>query len=207
VTRHDALRWVRALTLATVMLATGASGHVATGGVAPPVALLGPILVVLTLAVSPFLDAPASSLRVVALVLAAQEGLHVLLELTGSTPATAPAPMAMPGSPGHPMSQAMSDPSTHLGMLAAHVAAALVVALWLAAGERAVWTLLAVVAMAVAEAWQAIRSVGSAVPTVVAPARRRSGVTRARPVVVRRSVWEGRGRLARRGPPCACAAA
>jgi hypothetical protein len=206
VARRDALRWVRALTLACVMLAAGVSGHAAGGGAAPPVALLGPLLLVLTLTASPFLDAPASSTRVVALVLAGQAGLHVLLQVVGSAPATGSAPMTMAASPGHPMTHVMPAPSTHLGMLAAHVGAALVVALWLAAGERAAWALYGVVGLALAETWSAVRHAVAPPPVVVlAGPRPTTYAWGGRPVL--RSVWHGAGGLSRRGPPSGCCAA
>jgi len=206
VARHDALRWLRALTLACVMLAAGVSGHAAGGGAAPPVALLGPLLLVLTLAASPFLDAPASSVRVAALVLTAQAGLHLLLEVVGSTPATSAVPMTMPATPGHPMTQVMPAHSTHVGMLAAHVGAALVVALWLAAGERAAWTVLGVVGLALAQTWSAVRDVVSPRPVLlVAGPRPTAYAWGERPVL--HSVWHGAGGLSRRGPPSSCAAA
>jgi hypothetical protein len=205
VARHDGLRWVRALTLACVMLAAGVSGHAAGGGGAPPLALLGPLLLILTLAASPFLDAPASSTRVVALVLAAQAALHVVLQVVGSAPATG-APMTMPASPGHPMTPVMPAHPTHLGMLAAHVGAALVVALWLAAGERAAWTVLGVVGLALAETWSAVRDAVTPRPVVVLAGPRPTAYPWAeRPL--RFSVWHGAGGLSRRGPPSSCAAA
>jgi hypothetical protein len=194
--RHEAWRWVRALTLACVMLACGLTGHVAGGGGGVPAGLLGPMLLVLTLAVAPFLHAPASSRTVVVLVLAAQAVIHVVLTLVGHAPAMQ-ASMTMPAPVHH-----HSD--THLGMLAAHAGAALVVALWLAAGERAVWTLLTVVGLTVAEAWLTIRHVGARLPVVV-PVRTPAALVRTGPTRLRRSVWEGRCALAQRGPPYACA--
>ena len=199
-TRHETLRWVRALTLACVMLAGGLSGHVAAGGVAPPAALLGPILLVLMLAVSPFLDAPASSARVVALVLGVQVTLHVVLDVV-ARPADPHGSMPMPLVPAH------HHTGPHLVMVAAHVAAALLVALWLAAGERAAWTLVGVVGLALADAWGAIRYVFSAAPAVTASLRPGSTIGGTSPRHVAPSVWEGRGGLTRRGPPYACATA
>jgi hypothetical protein len=205
VARHDALRWVRALTLACVMLAAGVSGHAAGGGGAPPIALLGPVLLVLTLAASPFLDAPASSTRVAALVLAAQAALHVLLEVVGTAPATGAAPMRMPAAAGHSMPPAMPAHSTHLGMLAAHVAAALAVALWLAAGERAAWSLLAVVGLAFSAVWNAVLEAVSPRPALVLTGPRATSYAWGdHPALP--SLWDGVGGLSRRGPPAACAA-
>jgi len=200
VERRTELRWVRALTLASVMLAAGLSGHVAGGGTATPPSLLGPLLLVVSLAVAPFLGAPASVLRVVVLVLVAQAGLHVALSLIGSTPAAEPMTMG----PGHTMPPPAQIVPAHLSMLAAHAAAALVVALWLAAGERAAWSLVAVVTLALADAWRVVCHVVT-VPVAVVTVRRAPALAWTTPVTVSCSVWDGHGRLARRGPPYACA--
>jgi hypothetical protein len=217
VARHAGLRWLRALTLASVMLASGLSGHVAVGGAAPPGALLGPMLLVLTLAVSPFLDAPASSRRIVALVLVGQAGLHLVVELVGRTPTTHAAPMAMSASPAHAMSPAMTGDLTptsaaamsapHVLMLLAHVGAVLVVALWLAAGERAAWTLVAVVALTVTEAWRTVRDAVCAPSALVLLVRRPPRVSSIARCLVVPSVWDGFRGLVRRGPPVVCSAA
>lgn len=215
--RHAGLRWLRALTLASVMLASAVSGHVAGGGGAPPRALVGPLLVVLTLTIAPFLDAPASSRRVVALVLGGQAGLHVAVELVGRTPATHASPMAMNASPAHAMPPAMPGDLTatsvgalgapHVTMLLAHVGAALVVALWLAAGERAAWNLVAVARLTVAEAWRAVRDAGSTPPSLVVMVRHAPRLAPVGPAPVVPSVWDGSRGLLRRGPPAVCPAA
>lgn len=200
--RRAELRWVRALALASVMLAAGLSGHAAGGGSATPTALIGPLLVVVSLAVAPFLGAPASALRVLVLVLAGQAGLHVALALIGSSPTAEAEPMTM--NAGHTMPHAVQIVPAHLNMLAAHAAAALVVALWLAAGERVTWSLVAVVSLSLAEAWQLIRHVVTPRLAVV-PVRRAPALAWSCPGRVSSSVWDGHGGLARRGPPHACA--
>ncbi len=216
-----ALRWARALTLASVMLCAGYSGHLTAGGVAPPPALLGPMLVVLTVAVAPFLDRPASATRVVVLMLAGQGCLHVALDLVGGAASASAAPMhtaAGPGMagmagmvPGDPRSSSsilstLCLTGTHLTMLLAHVGAALVVALWLAAGERAAWTLVAVTTLAVARTWSALCG-ACVVPAVLVtwtrPRVLLSGVDQRRVMV---SVWDGCRALSQRGPPRLCAA-
>ena len=209
-----ALRWARALTLASVMLCAGYSGHVAAGGVAPPGALMGPMLVVITVAVAPFVQKPASAWRVVVLMLVGQGLLHVALEVVAS----AGSPMMQSGA-GHGMADTVpgvSSPSSnlwmlcvngaHLNMLVTHVGAALVVALWLAAGERAAWTLVGVTGLAVARTWSAICQacvVTAAVVVGIRPLALLARVDR-RPVL--RSVWDGCRALSQRGPPQVCAA-
>lgn len=211
--RHGGVRWARALTLASVMLSAGLSGHVAAGGVAPPAALVGPMLVILTLASAPFLDVSPSTPRVVALVLGAQVILHVVLDLVGSTKAVAPGAghpgmaHAMPaGLPGGAPGLLDSLWGAHLGMVATHAGAALVVALWLAAGERAAWTLVDVAALAAVRAWHVARDARCAATVVLALTGRWPRSVRSTRAPVLRSVWAGRGGLSRRGPPRLCAA-
>lgn len=209
-----ALRWLRALTLASVMLGAAYSGHLAGGGTAPPSGLLGPVLVVLTLAVAPFLDAPATAWRVVVLVLTGQALLHGALELVGSA-----APMAhSPTGPGMaymvPRGSSASSATSwvtlltvdHVDMLAAHVGAALLVALWLAAGERAAWTLVGVTALTVAETWSALCDACVVTASVVRTRPPAPFALVDRPQVLP-SVWEGCCAVSRRGPPRVCAAA
>ena len=214
-----ALRWARALTLASVMLCAGYSGHVAAGGVAPPAALVGPMLVVVTVAVAPFLEKPASVSRVVVLMFAGQGLLHVALELVGGAAATRAAPMThsaagagmaamVPGGPTSSWAASVMACLTadHLNMLVAHFGAALVVALWLAAGERAAWTLVGVSTLTVAETWSAIcdACVVTAVVVGMRPRALFAWVDR-RPVLP--SVWDGCRALSQRGPPRVSAAA
>jgi hypothetical protein len=213
---QSVLRWARALTLASVMLCAGYSGHVAAGGVVPPAALAGPLLVVVTVAVAPFLEKPASAWRVVVLMLAGQGLLHVVLELVGRT--------AVPGAPtmdtatGHGMAaMAPGVPSssstlsmlcltgTHLNMLLAHFGAALVVALWLAAGERAAWTLVGVTTLAVARTWSVFYDACVLTAAVVAWVRPPALVAWVDQRPVRASVWDGCRALSQRGPPRVCA--
>ena len=88
-------------------------------------------------------------------------------------------------------------------MLLAHLAAVVVVGLWLAAGERACWTLLALTARPVIGAWR----------TITAAARRRVGAVVVScpqlppgwglPAAVSNSVWVT-GVVPRRGPPGHC---
>jgi hypothetical protein len=210
---HGGVRWARALTLASVMLSAGLSGHVAAGGVAPPTALVGPMLVILTLAVAPFLDAVPSTPTVVALVVGAQVALHVVLDLVGSTTVAAPG-AGHPGM-GHAMSEGLAGGApglmhtfggAHLGMVAAHAGASLVVALWLAAGERAAWTLVDVGALVAVRAWHVVREARGTASVVLALTGRWSRAVWATRAPVLRSVWAGRGGLSRRGPPRPCAA-
>ena len=144
---YGVLRWVRALTLASVLLVSGLTGHGAAGGAAPPSALILPLFVIATVAVAPFLEGPVSARRVAALLLGGQGVLHVILQVVAGTTVSSQAGASMPASNGPAMTHVMVDgaavpyPVTvvtgaHLGMLLAHVAAAMAVGVWLAAGER-----------------------------------------------------------------------
>ena len=214
---NTALRWVRALTLASVMLGSGIAGHAAAGGSVPATSTVLPVFVLFTAAIAPLLDAPASTRRVTALLLVGQVSVHVLLQLLGGPVAIDVSGHSMARHPGatgelvtahlgHSVASAptgslmtlLTDP--HLGMLLAHAAAALVVGLWLAAGERAAWTLVSLAALPVLDAWVTLRKLSSAVQVEVV-------VTRPVPCPgwdcgprVRPAMWAGRG-VSRRGPP------
>ncbi len=215
------LRWVRALVLAAVMLGSGIAGHTTAGASAPSPLLLVPLFAAATVAVAPLLGTPASPRRVVALLAVGQVLIHLLLQWLGGTASLVVAghTTAVPGqgsslgaahslahaSGPEPVGSALTG--DHLGMVLAHVAAALVVGLWLAAGERAAWTLLALAALPVVDAWVTLRELARAdAGAALVPAEA------ARPAVwdahclLRSSTYAGRG-VSRRGPPRLSAAA
>jgi hypothetical protein len=212
---NSVLRWVRALTLASVMLAGGLTGHLAAGGVAPASSALLPVFVLLTAAIAPLLGEPASTPRVIALLAAGQGLLHVVLQLLGGTAIEiAGHSMLMPAGPGDAVTaHLLAHGSTtttggwmallggpHLGMLLAHAAAASVVGLWLAAGERAAWTVVAVAALPVVDAWIRLRELARADAVAWAVPRQVALPRWSHEVAVRPSTWAGRG-VSRRGPP------
>jgi hypothetical protein len=209
------LRWVRALTLASVMLASGLAGHLAAGGVAPATSLLLPVFVLLTAAIAPLLGAPASTPRVLVLLTAGQGLLHVVLQvLGGTTTEVAGHSMLVPAGPGdavtaHLLTHSAATPTgswiallggSHLGMLVAHAAAASVLGVWLAAGERAAWTVVAVAALPVVDAWIRLRELARAAAVAWAVPRQMALPRWSYEVAVRPSTWAGRG-VSRRGPP------
>ena len=165
----SALRWMRALALASVLVSTGVAGHVAAGGVMPAPAVLALLLVLATLVLAPVLGTPASPVRVALLAIGGQALLHVSLNVLTTNPAGhAGAGMVMPGGThgSMPMSDGMFHGAAvsgetslvwmgtaHVGMLLAHLVAGLLLGLWLAAGERAAWTLVRLAARPVAEAF------------------------------------------------------
>jgi len=163
------LRWMRALTLASVLVATGVAGHAAADGAVPAPLLLAVLFVGATLVLAPVLGSPISSLRVAVLVVGGQSLLHVCLSVLATNPTgRSGAGMVMPhgsaGSSSMPAGMVHGSAasgeaslawvgSAHLGMLLAHLVAGLFLGLWLAAGERAAWTLLLLAARPVTEAF------------------------------------------------------
>jgi hypothetical protein len=212
-----ALRWVRALTLASVMLGSGIAGHAAAGGAVPATSMLLSVFVLLTAAIAPLLDAPATTRRVTALLLVGQISVHVLLQLLGGSvaidvsghsmamhagvageQATAHLDHAVASAPTGSLLAFLIGP--HVGMLLAHVGAALVVGLWLAAGERAAWILVSLAALPVVDAWVTLRQLSGAVQVAVVIARPVPCPGWGCETRVRPAMWTGRG-VSRRGPP------
>jgi hypothetical protein len=179
-----ALRWLRAAVLGVVVIAAGTVGHVAADGLLPGWPALALLGLGTVLVAAGQLGRPASTARVVTLLVLGQTVVHLLLTAAaghrGTTvrPAESSAsPVAPPPSrvdfaelaqagprtgslhdqlyPGHQpviTDLAVPEPLQHLAadftaanapMALAHLAAAVVVGWWLAQGERALWTLLA----------------------------------------------------------------
>jgi hypothetical protein len=88
-TSDAVLRWVRALTLASVLFTSGLAGHVAAGGVTPAASALVPLFVLTVLAVAAFAMAPISPARAVVLMVGGQGLLHAALQLFGGPRVTA----------------------------------------------------------------------------------------------------------------------
>jgi hypothetical protein len=217
-TSDAVLRWVRALTLPSVLFTTALAGHAAGDGAIPAASVLALLFVLTVVAVALFTMAALTPARTAALLLAGQGLLHTAFQLLGGTAVTArtalcgasagsasvPAPtschlMTHPGAMSH--DSAMSPlGGGHLVMLLAHLAAAVVVGVWLAAGERAFSTVLVLAARPVVDAWRTIT--GAARVTVGAV------VLRCPPLqlgwslrcAVRGSVWTACV-VSRRGPP------
>jgi hypothetical protein len=217
-TTDAVLRGVRVLTLPSVLFTSGLAGHVAGDGATPAVWALVALFALTVVAVAPLAGAAMSPARVVTLLVGGQGVLHTALQLHGGTdvPATTTMCGASTGvlafSPTDSHLVMHPDAATlhgsvmslmsggHLVMLLAHLAAAVAVGVWLAAGERALWMLLALTARPLVDAWE----------TVTAVARGRvGGVVVSRPrlqtgwclrCVVRCSVWTA-GVVSRRGPP------
>lgn len=172
-----ALRWTRALFLAVVALCTGAMAHASANGILPGRAELAALLVVCAVGAAALLGRPASTRRVVLLLLACQTFIHAgLTALAGHRGDPLPAhaatslvsqPLRVPIGTGRRMGSlfdqvAVAQPAggsidltvpywlqhiiadmtgQHALMAVGHLAAGALVGLWLAAGERALWTL------------------------------------------------------------------
>jgi hypothetical protein len=216
---NDAMRrGMCILTVPSVLFTSGLAGHVAGDGATPPGWVLVALFMLTVVAVAPFAGASLSPARVVALLIGGQGVLHAALQLLGGTfaattvmpgaaigPATGSAPASShlmmhhgAGASHGPVMSLMSG--GHLVMLVAHLAAAVVVGLWLAAGERALWMLLALTARPLVDAWRTVKAVvrGGVGALVVSCPRLQIGWG-LRPVVSGR-VWTV-GVVARRGPP------
>lgn len=225
--RPDSLLWWRAGIVSAMTFLIGAVGHVSTGGLLPSWFALAAMFAVGTAICAVFLAHPASVRRIVALVVLGQTACHGLLSLTaGHTGHTgdaaaaprAPAPGGLPvsdgarvgslqdhyeamvGTPSAGSGLTLPDPAAlldHAPMFLAHTAVAVLVGLWLAAGERAVWALLTLVFSAVV----ALFAVVLPVPLLA----RRRVVLRRRPATPP-SLARVTRIVVRRGPPALLAA-
>jgi hypothetical protein len=136
-------------------------------------------------AVAPFVGAPLSPAPVMALLVGGQGVLHAAFQLLGRTAASATSTTCCEGTGGSVSSQSSShlmmhtdaaashgvvmSPMSggHLVVLLAHLAAAVVVWVWLAAGERALWILLALAARPLLDAWVTIVNAARGVGAIV----------------------------------------
>jgi hypothetical protein len=166
-TARPALRWVRALILAAVALTIGGVAHVTADGLLPgPLGLFG-LLALSTGGVAPLLGRQASTRRVVLLLMLWQAVMHGALTALAGHAGDSVHPdhgAAASAHGGHVHSTAptwvqhlladMTGPN--MAMVLAHLAAAAAVGWWLAAGERALWTLLALATRPVIAALAAV---------------------------------------------------
>lgn len=168
--------WARAGVLGTVAMATGTVSHVLGQGFLPGPGALALLLVVCVVAAALFLRVRATPVRLVLLVVAGQTAVHgVLSSLAGHR--GDPVPVAVPAAPvalgegrpsrffdhyeavaasstAQPGSDLLAHQVEHLTaqgpvMVLAHLGGAVALGLFLAVGESALWSL---VALAVARA-------------------------------------------------------
>jgi hypothetical protein len=218
-TSDAVLRWVRALTLASLLFTSGLAGHAIAGGVTPAASMLVFLFVLTLLAVAAFAMAPLGPARAVVLMVGGQGLLHATLQLFGGS--AVPATTAMGGA--GPGAAAVSSPTSchlmmhpgaagshgsamslmsggHLIMLFAHLAAAVVVGVWLVCGERAFVTVLVLAARPVVDAYRTAAAVVRGVIGGVVVSCPRFLPGWGRRGLVPRLVWAA-GSVSRRGPP------
>jgi hypothetical protein len=209
-------RWARALTLPSVLFISALAGHTAAGGVTPPAPVLVFLFAATVAVLVPLVGALSSPARIVALLIIGEGLLHVALELLGrSTVMSAmhdPAAMSSPANchlmvqptsatPYGSVVSLMSD--GHVMMLLAHVAAAVVVGVWFAAGEHVLWKVLRLAARPVIGAWQVVVSVARgavAIKLISHPQLQLCWDLRRTVCALRCAA----GAISRRGPPALC---
>ena len=141
------LLWPRAFCVGFLTVALGAIGHVVADGGVPDLDVLAMLLMFSVLGAAPLLTRPAGRRRIVGMTVGGQVLAHGALTFSGGGHG---ADGAM--SHGHhtPLPSGADSVSTvlvHLGahapMAALHLVAAALVGLWLAHGERCLWTIVA----------------------------------------------------------------
>ena len=151
-----ALRWLRALVLAAVAWTAGIAGHVGADGRLPGAPVLALLFLTTALAAAPLLGREVGRAAAIGLLVAGQTLIHGCLtalsshdlpaEHAGVNAAHQHQSVAEPGWAHHPHHLLGDLSGQHAAMALAHLAAAVVVGWWLAAGERALWTVLRSVA-------------------------------------------------------------
>lgn len=228
--RVDALvLWARPSLTGLLAFGLGAVGHVTAGGLLPSPVFLAVLLVFMVLLGVPMLHRPASSLRIVAMLVGGQSIIHLVLSATAghrgdeSSPGMAglassgaarlrelpvvdghrvgslqDAYQGMSGQPTSfaptlPVGHLITDLSAHAPMMVVHLAAAVLVGLWLGRGEQCLWTLIALTGRRViVAAW-------SLAPVATMPRPGLAAAVHAEPEL-RASRWQALPR-SRRGPP------
>jgi hypothetical protein len=185
------LLWLRSLMLSAVAMGTGATAHVAADGLLPSPRALLLLLLAGTLVTAPLMRRPASTLRVVMLIVLGQTAVHGALAAMAGHRAEHP-------SHGHDLLSELAGPEALMALM--HVAASVLVGLWVAAGERALWSLVRLAARPVVAALRTLTDgAGSRVsPLPVGTARLRGAP---REVVPERRAWLACRAVTRRGPP------
>lgn len=162
------LRWVRAWVLAAVVLLASVLAHVSAGGHLPSPLGLAVLMLLTTAVLAVALGRPAGRLRVIVLLAGGQTAQHLFM--TAVAGHAAPAAGAATGHTHvHTHAHGVAEPGGHtadagslltnwlshlaqdltganLAMACAHLIAAAALGLWLAAGERALWALVGLLA-------------------------------------------------------------
>ena len=190
-TAGAALVWLRALVLSAVTLVAGSVAHVGAHGALPVPGVLVALLALGTTGVAPLLRRPASTARVVLLLVVGQAAVHAALTALGGHHDDEPLAHPLHGPALWVAHLAEDLTPEHALMAGAHAVAAAVVGLWLAHGERTVWRLVAL----------AGRAFGPVVRTPVLPVAGPPRVVPVAPVLLPGAVRVASSSIARRGPP------
>ncbi len=182
------VRWVRAAVLSLLVVGSTLAAHVGGGGGLPDLAMLLPVCALVTLVAAAVLRRPLTWWWSATVLLGGQAALHGALQLVPATAAatgTAGMPAHAPGGAGAHLGaepavtalralRALTEWSADARMVVAHVGAAVLVGAWLAAGERAVWSVLALAAGSTRSVWPRLWHVllAPSLPSVVLPLRR-----------------------------------
>lgn len=221
-----ALRWSRALTVATCAWGVSGAAHVLGGAPVPSPVEVAALVALTAWPLSLLLGRQAGVARLLLLLTLAQAGMHVALVLAAQAGAGLPAGAVAHGHPagtghvsgGSAALGAAELPATMadmpgmalvpgLGMLLAHLVAAAVLAVLLAGGERSLFGLLRVLSRAAGQVGRRRRPGFAAVlaALVGAPARQRppgGGEVRGDLPVPWQAVTQFLARaVPRRGPP------
>ena len=198
------LLWSRALVLGGLATGLGAIGHVTAGGALPGAATLTTLTVVMVALSAPLLLRPATAARLALSLAGGQLIVHVVLTAAaGHGGTTSMAGMSAGTMAGHAHAQPSGVPVdavlAHLGghapMMAAHVAAAALLGLWLSSGEHALWTLIALAVRRLVAPRPALAVVDARTRRLTTPTPRPAGP---------RSLWETLPHPTR-GPPLVAA--
>jgi hypothetical protein len=207
------------------MALVGTVSHTSAGGLLPSPVVVALMTLSCVAVAAAFLTGPAGPLRVVALLVGGQTGVHVALTLTaghvGDAAAAVPMRSGSPLTPaavdgrrvGSLMEQSHAAAATApgidasvlahlqgqgLGMLAAHTAAAVALGLWLALGEKALWRVLLLTAQGAFRAMTRARCLQALLAALAAPRPARLPV---RPRVTRPAGLRHHRVVPHRGPP------
>lgn len=223
-----ALLWARALLVGSLVVLLGTAGHVSAGGLLPAPWMVTALVALTVVGCAPACTRQVSTARSALLLVGGQAAVHVVLSSTGghvgdptraitATPSVGSLPTVDGRRLGSlhdaytaaetagglqaalPVQHLVSDVAAHGPMMLAHLAAAALVGLWLAAGERAAWSFVRLTAHRVG----VVMGLAGLVP--VTPTRRTTVPAGWSPLAATPRVPWRDGRLPRRGPPAAVA--
>jgi hypothetical protein len=132
------VRWSRAAVLGAAMLVAGAVAHTSLGGLLPGAFALAALYGAVVVGCALLLGREAATARLVLMVVAGQVLIHTYLAATSGQRGSD----LRPGPVASWWTHAVADGSAHPVMAAAYTLAAVGTGLWLAGGERALWTLI-----------------------------------------------------------------